>query len=72
MCQRSPRPRVKVGHDRHRLRGDGDGNAAKRAFEIAENGGDTVWRSVDVDCVDTAFVPGSGWQEPGGSFRVKC
>ena len=53
-------------HDRHRLHGDGDGNAAKRAFEIAWDGGDTVWLSVDVDCVDAAFVPGSGWPEPGG------
>jgi agmatinase len=47
------------------LRGDGDGNATKRAFEIAWDGGDTVWLSVDVDCVDTACVPGSGWPEPG-------
>lgn len=52
-------------HDRHRLHGDGDGNAAKRAFEIAWDGGETVWLRIDVDCVDTAFVPGSGWPEPG-------
>ncbi len=52
-------------HDRHRLHGEGDGNAAKRAFEIAWDGGDTVWLRIDVDCVDTAFLPESGWPEPG-------
>jgi agmatinase len=25
-----------------------------------------VWLSFDVDCLDAAFVPGTGWPEPGG------
>jgi agmatinase len=27
---------------------------------------DAVWLSFDVDCLDAAFVPGTGWPEPGG------
>ena len=25
-----------------------------------------MWLSFDVDCLDAAFVPGTGWPEPGG------
>ena len=27
---------------------------------------DAVWLSFDVDCLDAAFVSGTGWPEPGG------
>ena len=41
-------------------------NAARRALDVAWNGTDAVWLSFDVDCLDAAFVPGTGWLEPGG------
>ena len=40
--------------------------AAERALEVAWDGADAVWLSFDVDCLDAAFVPGTGWPEPGG------
>ena len=40
--------------------------AAERALECAWNGADAVWLSFDIDCLDAAFVPGTGWPEPGG------
>jgi hypothetical protein len=40
--------------------------AAERALEVAWNGAAAVWLSFDVDCLDAAFVPGTGWPEPGG------
>jgi agmatinase len=33
---------------------------------VAWDGADAVWLSFDVDCLDAAFVPGTGWPEPGG------
>ena len=33
---------------------------------MAWDGADAVWLSFDVDCLDAAFVPGTGWPEPGG------
>lgn len=41
-------------------------NAAKQVLEMAWDGLDTVWSSFDVDCLDAAFMPGTGWPEPGG------
>ena len=40
--------------------------AAERALEVAWDGAEAVWLSFDVDCLDAAFVPGTGWPEPGG------
>jgi hypothetical protein len=40
--------------------------AAERALEVAWKGAEAVWLSFDVDCLDAAFVPGTGWPEPGG------
>jgi agmatinase len=40
--------------------------AAARALDVAWDGADAVWLSFDVDCLDAAFVPGTGWPEPGG------
>ena len=69
----SPRPGVKVGRDRQTTIMTvtdcvemGIENAAKRALEVAWDGTDAVWLSFDVDCLDAAFVPGTGWPEPGG------
>jgi agmatinase len=46
--------------------------AARRALEVAWDGADAVWLSFDVDCLDAAFVPGTGWPEPGGFSLAKC
>jgi agmatinase len=40
--------------------------AVERALTVAWDGTDAVWLSFDVDCLDAAFVPGTGWPEPGG------
>lgn len=40
--------------------------AIERALEVAWDGAEAVWLSFDVDCLDAAFVPGTGWPEPGG------
>lgn len=40
--------------------------AAKTALEVAWDDTEAVWLSFDVDCLDAAFVPGTGWPEPGG------
>ena len=40
--------------------------AAERALEVAWEGAQGVWLSFDIDCLDAAFVPGTGWPEPGG------
>jgi len=69
----SPRPGVKVGRQRQSTIMTvtdcvemGIENAAKQALEVAWDGVDAVWLSFDVDCLDAAFVPGTGWPEPGG------
>jgi len=69
----SPRPGVKVGRERQTTIMTvtdcvemGIENAAKRALDVAWDGTDAVWLSFDVDCLDAAFVPGTGWPEPGG------
>ncbi|MGQ0680080.1 MAG: arginase family protein [Actinomycetota bacterium] len=38
----------------------------QKALEVAWDGAEAVWLSFDVDCLDAAFVPGTGWPEPGG------
>ena len=40
--------------------------AAEAALEVAWADAEAVWLSFDVDCLDAAFVPGTGWPEPGG------
>jgi agmatinase len=69
----SPRPGVKVGRERGTTIMTvtdcvkmGIEAAAKRALEVAWDSADAVWLSFDVDCLDAAFVPGTGWPEPGG------
>ncbi|MEM9490501.1 MAG: agmatinase family protein [Myxococcota bacterium] len=36
------------------------------ALEVAWKGASAVFLSLDIDCVDAGFVPGTGWPEPGG------
>src|SRR5437763_17178237 len=44
----------------------GRGEDVVRAREVAVDGAEAVWLSFDVYCLDAAFVPGTGWPEPGG------
>ncbi|MSQ14616.1 MAG: agmatinase [Dehalococcoidia bacterium] len=69
----APRPGVKVGRERQTTIMTvtdcvemGIEAACQRALEVAWDGTDAVWLSFDVDCLDAAFVPGTGWPEPGG------
>lgn len=69
----APRPGVKVGRERQTTIMTvtdcvemGIEEAAAHALEVAWDGTDEVWLSFDVDCLDAAFVPGTGWPEPGG------
>lgn len=69
----APRPGVQVGRERGTTIMTvtdcvemGIEAAAERALEVAWDGADAVWLSFDVDCLDAAFVPGTGWPEPGG------
>jgi agmatinase len=70
----APRPGVKVGRERGTtimtvtdcVEHLGIEAAAERALEVAWDGAEAVWLSFDVDCLDAAFVPGTGWPEPGG------
>lgn len=69
----APRPGVQVGRERKTTIMTvtdcvemGIEAAAERALEIAWRGTSAVWLSFDVDCLDAAFVPGTGWPEPGG------
>ena len=39
--------------------------AANRALDVAWDAADAVWLSFDVDYLDAAFMPGTGWPEPG-------
>jgi agmatinase len=78
----SPRPGIKVGRERGTtimtVTGCvemGIAAATKRALDVAWDGADAVWLSFDVDCLDAAFVPGTGWPEPGGFLThevLKC
>ncbi len=40
--------------------------AAEVALDVAWHDAEAVWLSFDIDCLDAAFVPGTGWPEPGG------
>ncbi|MGC3992156.1 MAG: arginase family protein [Chthoniobacteraceae bacterium] len=40
--------------------------AAEIALDIAWKGAKAVYLSFDVDSLDSGFVPGTGWPEPGG------
>jgi agmatinase len=69
----APRPGVKVCRERETTImtvndcvGMGLDAAVERALEVAWDGTEAVWLSFDVDCLDAAFVPGTGWPEPGG------
>ena len=69
----APRPGVQVGRERGTTIMTvtdcvemGIEAAAERALEVAWAGAEAVWLSFDVDCLDAAFVPGTGWPEPGG------
>jgi agmatinase len=69
----APRPGVKVGRERGTTIMTvtdcvemGIEDAAEKALEVAWDGAEAVWLSFDVDCLDAAFVPGTGWPEPGG------
>ncbi len=69
----APRPGVKVGRERKTTIMTvndcvemGIEAAAALALEVAWDGAETVWLSFDVDCLDAAFAPGTGWPEPGG------
>ena len=69
----APRPGVAVGRERNTTIMTvtdcvemGIEAAAERALEVAWKGAEAVWLSFDVDCLDAAFVPGTGWPEPGG------
>jgi agmatinase len=39
---------------------------AEMALERAWDGCDAVYMSFDIDSIEAAFVPGTGWPEPGG------
>jgi agmatinase len=69
----APRPGVKVGRERGTTIMTvtdcvemGIEAAAERVLDVAWDGTEAVWLSFDVDCLDAAFVPGTGWPEPGG------
>jgi agmatinase len=69
----APRPGVKVGRERNTTIMTvtdcvemGVEAAAERALDVAWKDAEAVWLSFDVDCLDAAFVPGTGWPEPGG------
>jgi agmatinase len=69
----APRPGVKVSRERETTIMTvndcvdmGLSEAIDHALEVAWDGAEAVWLSFDVDCVDAAFVPGTGWPEPGG------
>jgi agmatinase len=69
----APRPGVKVGRERgttvltvNDCVEMGMPAAIETALEVAWEDAVAVWLSFDVDCLDAAFVPGTGWPEPGG------
>jgi agmatinase len=39
---------------------------AETALELAWQGAKAVYLSFDIDVIDSGFVPGTGWPEPGG------
>lgn len=68
-----PRPAVKVARKRNTTiltMNDvvelGIEKVAEIALEMAWKDADAVYLSLDIDCIDAGFVPGTGWPEPGG------
>ena len=43
-----------------------DTEEREMALERAWDGADAVYLSYDIDSLEAAFVPGTGWPEPGG------
>jgi agmatinase len=69
----APRPGVQVGRERGTTVitvGDvervGVAKIAEMALEIAWKNAEAVYLSFDIDVLDSGFVPGTGWPEPGG------
>jgi agmatinase len=69
----APRAGVKVGRARGTTVmtvGDvervGIDKIAETALELAWQGAKAVYLSFDIDVIDSGFVPGTGWPEPGG------
>ena len=69
----APRAGVKVGRERQSTVitvGDvervGIEKVAELALEIAWKDAKAVYLSFDIDVIDSGFVPGTGWPEPGG------
>ena len=69
----APRAGVKVGRGRGTTImtvGDvervGIQKIAETALELAWQGAKAVYLSFDIDVIDSGFVPGTGWPEPGG------
>jgi agmatinase len=68
-----PRAGVKVGRERRTnvismadVERIGIEKTAEIALELAWKNAKAVYLSVDIDCLDAGFVPGTGWPEPGG------
>lgn len=68
-----PREAVKVARERdttilsmHDVVSLGLEKVAEIALDVAWEGCDAVYISLDIDSVDAGFVPGTGWPEPGG------
>jgi agmatinase len=68
-------PRAAVGNMRDRrtniftmddLEELGIDKVCEMALERAWDGCDAVYMSYDIDSIEAAFVPGTGWPEPGG------
>jgi agmatinase len=69
----APRAGIKVGRGRGTTImtvGDvervGIEKIAETALELAWQGAKAVYLSFDIDVIDSGFVPGTGWPEPGG------
>jgi len=69
----SPRPGVKHGRSMRStiltiddITTLGIDKTLEIALEVAWKGASAVFLSLDIDCVDAGFVPGTGWPEPGG------
>lgn len=68
-----PRPGVSVARERGTtimtigdVENMGLEKVAEVALELAWKGAKAVYLSFDIDSVDSGFVPGTGWPEPGG------
>ena len=45
--------------------------AAERALDVAWDGAEAVWLSFDIDCLDAAFAPGTGWPNRAASCHAR-